>query len=425
MEEQKKKNFFISYTGVDREWAKWIDWILRDAGYSTIIDCNDFASGQSFIRRMYEAIENAERTIAVITPDYFNAQYTGPEWEAAFANDPSGQKRLLIPIRVKPFTPPKFFTTRIYIDLAGEHEEQVAKDKLLRGVDFEEPSHLTRQPYPLAKPSFPNKINQLPFSNKVASVGKPKYLAMSKLGQLDRKVQAAYLHSIIPKDIYLRKGQMVGFIVCGPRNEWPESISHRLNYLITSRTLATGIFPELILTNKELVFDLNNSEEFLWEFLGQSLVITGRNMKKEIKLRLEMAEQCYIFSRKVLSDEARKPELLVGMLSAWQKIKLKKNSPCHFLLLICESEQLRTQIDTLLKQNNNEQALLPPLKTPAWADVVNDWVEGHFDSDNHGALIDAIWRKTDEIRNKFPDQESIPLMHLREHFKVIFQNHSI
>jgi len=32
-----KKDFFISYTGADRQWAEWIAWHLEQAGYSTII----------------------------------------------------------------------------------------------------------------------------------------------------------------------------------------------------------------------------------------------------------------------------------------------------------------------------------------------------------------------------------------------------
>ena len=31
------RNFFISYTAVDRQWAEWIAWELEEAGYTTIL----------------------------------------------------------------------------------------------------------------------------------------------------------------------------------------------------------------------------------------------------------------------------------------------------------------------------------------------------------------------------------------------------
>jgi hypothetical protein len=31
------KDFFISYTRTDREWAEWIAWQLEEAGYATVL----------------------------------------------------------------------------------------------------------------------------------------------------------------------------------------------------------------------------------------------------------------------------------------------------------------------------------------------------------------------------------------------------
>ncbi len=37
MAEAPRKDFFISYTGVDRAWAEWIAWALEEQGYTTSI----------------------------------------------------------------------------------------------------------------------------------------------------------------------------------------------------------------------------------------------------------------------------------------------------------------------------------------------------------------------------------------------------
>ncbi|MBV5337401.1 MAG: toll/interleukin-1 receptor domain-containing protein, partial [Deltaproteobacteria bacterium] len=33
----KTKDFFISYTGADKNWAEWIAWQLEEAGYQVVI----------------------------------------------------------------------------------------------------------------------------------------------------------------------------------------------------------------------------------------------------------------------------------------------------------------------------------------------------------------------------------------------------
>ena len=60
--------------------------------------------------------------------------------------------------------------------------------------------------------------------------------------------------------------------MCGSNEELPESIIHRLNYLITLHTAKTTGEPELVQNNKEL-FGKDNPEDFLWKYLGDSLSI--------------------------------------------------------------------------------------------------------------------------------------------------------
>ena len=40
-----KKDFFISYIGADVQWAEWIAWQLRNAGYATVFQEQDFHAG--------------------------------------------------------------------------------------------------------------------------------------------------------------------------------------------------------------------------------------------------------------------------------------------------------------------------------------------------------------------------------------------
>ena len=85
------KDFFISYTRADVAWAKWLDWHLRDAGYSTVVQVYDFRPGSSFVADMDRASREARTTLAVLSPDYLSALYTHSEWQEAFRRDPTGR----------------------------------------------------------------------------------------------------------------------------------------------------------------------------------------------------------------------------------------------------------------------------------------------------------------------------------------------
>jgi TIR domain len=51
---------------------------------------------------MQHAASSANRTIAVLSQKYLESSFTAQEWPAAFAQDPQGRKKKLIPIRITP-----------------------------------------------------------------------------------------------------------------------------------------------------------------------------------------------------------------------------------------------------------------------------------------------------------------------------------
>ncbi len=142
------KDFFISYNSADRAWAVWIDWLLRDSGYSTIIQANDFRPGENFVLGMHQALSAARQTLLVLSQNFLDAEFTQPEWAATFVHDPTGKQRKLIPVRVKECAPPGLFAAIVYIDLVGK-DEDAARSLLLEGV--KERTELTLQ----ATPAFP------------------------------------------------------------------------------------------------------------------------------------------------------------------------------------------------------------------------------------------------------------------------------
>jgi tetratricopeptide (TPR) repeat protein len=166
------EDFFISYNKADRDRAEWIAQQLRQDGYSVIIQADDFGPGANFVLEMDRATREAERTIAVLSPDYLTALFTNPEWAAAFAKDPTGKKRKLIPVRVRECKLEGLLAQIVYIDLVG-HQDAVARRLLLAGVQ-----HRTQ-----TSPAPPRAPNALPEIWNIPHTRNPNFTGREQLLQ--------------------------------------------------------------------------------------------------------------------------------------------------------------------------------------------------------------------------------------------------
>jgi len=140
-------DFFVSYNKADLKWAEWIAWQLEEAGHTTRIQAWDFRPGGNFVQEMQKAAATAARTVAVLSPDYLTARFTQPEWQAAFAKDPTGDKGLLLPVRVRECDLDGMLPQVIYIDLVGL-DEATARTRLLAGVKRDRAKPETSPPFP-------------------------------------------------------------------------------------------------------------------------------------------------------------------------------------------------------------------------------------------------------------------------------------
>ncbi|HEX6898662.1 MAG TPA: FxSxx-COOH system tetratricopeptide repeat protein [Thermoanaerobaculia bacterium] len=124
-------DFFISYTQADLQRAEWIASVLKEAGYKVHFQAWDMPAGSNFALEMQRASTEAERTVAVLSPDYLNSEYAMAEWAAAFAQDPSGKKRRLLQVRVREVTLSGPMASIVYVDLV-DLDEVAARDRLLK-----------------------------------------------------------------------------------------------------------------------------------------------------------------------------------------------------------------------------------------------------------------------------------------------------
>jgi hypothetical protein len=156
-----KKDFFISYNKADRHWAEWIAWQLEENGFTTFLQTWDFSSGSNFVVEMDKATKGTERTIAVLSPDYLTSLYTLPEWANAFAEDPTGSKRKLVPVRVRKCEIKGLLAPILYIDLVGQ-DLSSARERLLQDVGV-------GRHKPNTEPAFPGAEAIPPATTTVSS----------------------------------------------------------------------------------------------------------------------------------------------------------------------------------------------------------------------------------------------------------------
>ena len=125
-------NFFISHAGADRAWAEWVAWQLVEAGSTVELDVWDWATGQDFILKISDALDRADRVVALWSAEYFNrSRYTTKEYSAALAADvPGTQDDRLVPLRIENIPAdkvPAILRPILYRDLFGLKEDEARR----------------------------------------------------------------------------------------------------------------------------------------------------------------------------------------------------------------------------------------------------------------------------------------------------------
>jgi len=141
------RSYFVSYNKNDLDWAEWVAWMIEELGYRSIIQAWDFIPGSSWPAEMHHAVSNSYAVVCILSPDFLGSDYTAAEWQVAFASDPVGKKRQIIPVRVRDCDLKGFLKTRVYADLVGK-DRDTARDLLRHALSG-------KRKKPAKEPSFP------------------------------------------------------------------------------------------------------------------------------------------------------------------------------------------------------------------------------------------------------------------------------
>lgn len=159
-------DFFISYTQADRAWAEWIAWLLEEDHHRVLIQAWDFVGGSNWVQRMRDGVSGADRTIAVLSPEYLDSEYGTTEWTEAWRKDPLSAKRKLLTVRVQDCDRPDFLGQIVSIDLFGipESEAETRMRRLVTGAMSGRVKPDERPPFPggsraiARRPLFPTAL---------------------------------------------------------------------------------------------------------------------------------------------------------------------------------------------------------------------------------------------------------------------------
>jgi TIR domain/Tetratricopeptide repeat/NB-ARC domain len=263
-----KKDFFISYTGSDRQWAEWIAWQLESSGYKTVLQAWDFHAGGNFILEMHRAAKETDRTIAVLSSRYLESLYAQPEWAAALVQDPAGSKRLLIPIRIEDVQPDGLLAPLIYIDLAGL-SESVAKDRLLKEIRQTLSSDSAR---PETAPDFPSSAlpsmkNEPRFPGTLPPVWNlprrnPHFTGrVQLLEDIRESLNKEHNTALTQQALYGLGG--IGKTQLAMEYAWQQSASYDLVWLLRAEASSSLIADYIALANELQLPESNESEQEL------------------------------------------------------------------------------------------------------------------------------------------------------------------
>ena len=95
-------DFFLSYSTKDEAFARFVDDVLQQAGYSVFTQFRDISPGADYVREMQRGLAGSDRLVALLSPNFVASKFCQAEWRDAYARDPSGERRKLVPLLIAP-----------------------------------------------------------------------------------------------------------------------------------------------------------------------------------------------------------------------------------------------------------------------------------------------------------------------------------
>ncbi|MEU5694695.1 toll/interleukin-1 receptor domain-containing protein [Actinosynnema sp. NPDC020468] len=156
-------DFFVSYTGEDQSWADWVAWRLEADGHTVLIQAWDMLPGRNWVHRMATGVREAERVVVLLSEAYLASVWGSPDWRAAWRDDPLGERRKLVVLRVEDCPTPGALGSAPGEDLFGVGEGVIRRrlHDVVRGALASRPERDAAPTFPGGAPSFPGALPEI------------------------------------------------------------------------------------------------------------------------------------------------------------------------------------------------------------------------------------------------------------------------
>ncbi len=147
-------DFFISYRGAHADWALWVNWVVRSAGFSTVL-MDEFQVGTTWTSNMRDAAQRCRRLIPLYSEDYWHSGACREEFDAYWRQHiQNANARFLLPLEVQPWAVPDMHKVLLWKSLCTlKHDTALATIlKILEGIAPVTPSSTA---YTEPEPAFP------------------------------------------------------------------------------------------------------------------------------------------------------------------------------------------------------------------------------------------------------------------------------
>ena len=115
--------YYISYARTDEEWACWVEFHVRMLGHRTVMDVYDWEPGSPTAARRMQALDQADRIIALISPASVRPDSpTLPEWSDALLRRGRDGSWRLLPLLIGETELPALLRDMITASLVGLEE---------------------------------------------------------------------------------------------------------------------------------------------------------------------------------------------------------------------------------------------------------------------------------------------------------------
>jgi tetratricopeptide (TPR) repeat protein len=132
----ERYDFFLSRRGSVATIAEEVAVVLKDEGYTFIVENYDFRLGASFVEAMDKGIKNSRDLLILYTADYETSFYTRKEFTSFVAEQAQSlEERHIIILRCEDVPLRGLLADIPFEDLVGVHDAEKRKDRIIKAAE--------------------------------------------------------------------------------------------------------------------------------------------------------------------------------------------------------------------------------------------------------------------------------------------------